>query len=745
TKSTVLEKIEEMQKGIRHIENNIAKWIAEQIDAIKHEIRTLEHAVGDAVSHGISSVEHQMHMTGKHIAEGAHDLRKNIAHTIIHTEHVASKAIAAEVEELRHKSTIWVRKETTLIKDTVSDIEHKIGRLFTKEVKNIKESIQELEQKAHDLFTKEEQVKKKELKQEEKERELEMIESRRERLAAEEIPEVKENIKHLEQKATKWISHEVSSIREELREAEHKLGKMISHQVSAMKETAHEPPLKAEVEHATKNINAWVQDELHTIGDSLQHAEQSIGKTIKQTIKIITEDLEKTGSYIANKTRQGGKFISRETHAAGEAMHSFGENVQRMERKAERWASEEVHTIAEGVEHAKDKVVIKITDLLKSHHDGLTITDIMKKLNLARHTVLARLHTLVGKGLVGIKKINMAKIHFWTHHARPQESEVNVNPIEEEHITLLEKGEVERPTVQEIDLDQLKEEITEKVKEGLMDKQEAQIEEQRAPITHIVERARHGTKRVDRYVKTGIEGLDELFEEGIPVGSSVLLAGGAGSGKTILGLEILKEHAKHGEKCLYMSFEESEDRLIHHMEDFGWKPDDLIRKKNLMIKRFNPFDITRSVDALLMKAKGELLIDLDPVILPENFKPDFIVVDSLTAIASAFTGKEDSYRIYIEQLFRFFEKIGATSFLIAETKQIPTVFSQTGVEEFLADGVIVLYNLKRGNVRENAIEVLKLRGAGHQKRIVAFQVTDKGFVVYPEQQVFGNINLDGET
>ena len=188
-----------------------------------------------------------------------------------------------------------------------------------------------------------------------------------------------------------------------------------------------------------------------------------------------------------------------------------------------------------------------------------------------------------------------------------------------------------------------------------------------------------------------------------------------------------------------MSFEESEKKLIHHMEDFGWNPEKMMKDGNLMIKRFNPFDITRNVDALLLKAKGELLIDVDPVIFPENFKPDIIVVDSLTAIASAFTSKEESYRIYIEQLFRFFEDIGAISFLITETKQIPTVFSTTGVEEFLADGVIVFYNIKRGNVRENAIEVLKLRGADHQKKIVAMQITGEGIVVYPEQEVFGEL------
>jgi len=220
----------------------------------------------------------------------------------------------------------------------------------------------------------------------------------------------------------------------------------------------------------------------------------------------------------------------------------------------------------------------------------------------------------------------------------------------------------------------------------------------------------------------------------------MIIAGGAGSGKTIFCSQTMTNKASEGKKCLIMTLEEREEKLIQHMEDFGWPANELIKKGNLKIMRINPFDITRNVDALLAKQKGELLIDIDPVILPKDFtKPDFIVIDSLTAISSAFTGKEDSYRIYIEQLFRFLEQTGATSFLITETEQIPKIFSPTGVEEFLADGVVVIYNIKHGNVRENAIEILKLRGAAHQKKIVAMQITGEGMVVYPEQEVFSEM------
>ena len=244
---------------------------------------------------------------------------------------------------------------------------------------------------------------------------------------------------------------------------------------------------------------------------------------------------------------------------------------------------------------------------------------------------------------------------------------------------------------------------------------------------------------VAEWMKTGVPGFDDLFEKGIPKGSAILIAGGAGSGKTIFCLETLIKNVSEGKKCFYMSFEESEERLVEHMKDFGWDAEKYIKSGLLKIKRYSPFDVTRSVEAMLAKEKGDLLIDLDPVLLPEGYYPDIIVLDSLTAVASAFTGKEDSYRVYIEQLFRFFEKLRTTSFLITETKQIPDIFSTTGVEEFLADGVIVFYNIKRGNIKENAVEVLKMRGEKHQKKIVAMQITDKGIVVYPEQEVFGGI------
>ncbi|MFH0869552.1 MAG: ATPase domain-containing protein [archaeon] len=241
------------------------------------------------------------------------------------------------------------------------------------------------------------------------------------------------------------------------------------------------------------------------------------------------------------------------------------------------------------------------------------------------------------------------------------------------------------------------------------------------------------------YIKTDVPGFDELITNGIPKESAVLVCGGPGTGKTTFCLNLICNAAKKGSKCLYLTFEEDIINLKRHMKNFGWDGASKGAAENMIVKKMQPFDISRSVEALLAKASGELTIELDEVegVIPSGFHPDIIILDSLSAVAAAFSGKEEGYRIYIEQLFSLFKKIGATSFLITEIEQDTTKYSKSGIEEFLADAVIVFYNIRSKNIRINALEILKARGTPHQKKIVPFKiVTNKGIVVYPTEEVF---------
>jgi len=240
------------------------------------------------------------------------------------------------------------------------------------------------------------------------------------------------------------------------------------------------------------------------------------------------------------------------------------------------------------------------------------------------------------------------------------------------------------------------------------------------------------------WVKVGVPGFDELLVDGIPKGSSILVSGGCGTGKTIFCLQSLWSGLQNNEKCLYISFEESENKLIHHMLDFGWDPRQYIKNGSFMVKTMEPMDLSVSIKGYFERKRSGQGFDVQiSDLIPEGFKPDRIVIDSVSALEAAFTGQSETYRMYTSQLFRYFEKINSTAFLISETEQMPTTYSKEGVDEFLSDGVFVFYNIRQRDVIVRALEVRKIRGAEHAQKIAPFKIVrGEGITVYPQESVF---------
>lgn len=239
-------------------------------------------------------------------------------------------------------------------------------------------------------------------------------------------------------------------------------------------------------------------------------------------------------------------------------------------------------------------------------------------------------------------------------------------------------------------------------------------------------------------LKTNIPGFDDLFENGgIPKGNAVMIAGGPGTGKSTLCRQICVNLIKQGKRCMYVSFEEGKERIVQSLEEFGWDVTDAINRGDFLIQNINPLDILRMKFGSLggSGSATELSYKIKPLVIPQGFNPEVIVVDSLTAIIAASVTKEKNYRVYLQQLFTFFEDTGSTSLLISETDPLPTRFSDSGIEEFLADGIIVLYNVKVDQGRQGAIEVLKMRYGKHLKKIVSMEIEEDGIKVYPEKTV----------
>jgi KaiC/GvpD/RAD55 family RecA-like ATPase len=249
----------------------------------------------------------------------------------------------------------------------------------------------------------------------------------------------------------------------------------------------------------------------------------------------------------------------------------------------------------------------------------------------------------------------------------------------------------------------------------------------------------------EKWIQTGIPGFDKLIKNGIPEGSNIIIAGGPGCGKTIFCLQALYNLACEGNDCVFLSMEERPERLKNHMLSFGFELEEISNEPNqiiflaknrgkLALKRLQPIIIARSVEALLEKASGRLPLDIEVVLdfIPKNFKPKMLALDSISAIETSFSGKQEQYRIYIEQLFRFFEDLALTTFFITESNDVPYKFSKTGVEDFLADGIIVFYNFQGETERLRGMEIIKLRGTSHSQRIAPITITSEGIKVFSD-------------
>ncbi len=239
-----------------------------------------------------------------------------------------------------------------------------------------------------------------------------------------------------------------------------------------------------------------------------------------------------------------------------------------------------------------------------------------------------------------------------------------------------------------------------------------------------------------------VSDFDNLLSAGgIERGNSIMITGGSGTGKSTFCLQSLYYAAvKRGEKGLYITFEEEPESFKRHMKiNFGWDFYELEKKGLIKFVKLDPFALSRQVESELAREKGELLIKVKGIenIIPRGFKPDRVVVDSLSALSAGFLDDQETYRLYLITFMKTLNKIGSINLFVGETEQEPIKYSRTGIEEFLVDGVIVLYNIRHRQTRQQALEILKMRCSDHLKRMIPYRIApNKGFEIYIEGKIF---------
>ena len=236
--------------------------------------------------------------------------------------------------------------------------------------------------------------------------------------------------------------------------------------------------------------------------------------------------------------------------------------------------------------------------------------------------------------------------------------------------------------------------------------------------------ARHDM--VDK-IPTGIPGFDVFSEGGLPKGRTTLVTGTAGSGKTIFASQFLAEGINQGQNGVFVTFEEPPKMLRKNMQGFTWNISQWESEGKW-------FFVDASPQGGIPIVSGEY--DLDPLIsrLTHGIKQvnaKRVAMDSLGAIFS-YVPDVAQVRSALFKLAQVLKEMEITAVLTSERTSDYGEISRYGIEEFVADNVIIMRNALYQEKRRRTIEILKYRGVSHQYGEFPFAIVpDRGIVVIP--------------
>ena len=222
-------------------------------------------------------------------------------------------------------------------------------------------------------------------------------------------------------------------------------------------------------------------------------------------------------------------------------------------------------------------------------------------------------------------------------------------------------------------------------------------------------------------VRTGMDGLDEMLFGGVPIGSTVVVMGSFGTGKTTFGLQFLNQGLAEGEKGIYISLEEDRESILADAEAHGWDLRSKLNEKQLEIVKLEPND----AKVTIQRIKSEL-----PDFI-KKFGASRIVIDSVSLLNLLFDNDHDR-RTNLFNLSQMVKRTGATLIMTAEVKDDNPFASRDGLIEYVADGVISLRYLEMPSRNELmlSLRIIKMRRTEHSRKITPYSITSKGLEVH---------------
>ena len=224
-------------------------------------------------------------------------------------------------------------------------------------------------------------------------------------------------------------------------------------------------------------------------------------------------------------------------------------------------------------------------------------------------------------------------------------------------------------------------------------------------------------------ISTGVPGLDSLIEGGIPKGSTIMVVGNSGSGKTILCSHFLYDGlTAQEENGLYISFSESKAQFYTNLKTVGMDFDKFERQAKFAFLDFASLTKDGIQDAL-----EEILATV------RTLNPKRVVLDSFSAISLAFEHQSEARTTIHVVLGKILRSEGITSILVMQIPRGKENFG-SGIEESVVDGII---HLEHGedNVLPIILRVFKMRGTSINREPHVCTISKNGMILYPKQSL----------
>lgn len=224
---------------------------------------------------------------------------------------------------------------------------------------------------------------------------------------------------------------------------------------------------------------------------------------------------------------------------------------------------------------------------------------------------------------------------------------------------------------------------------------------------------------------TGIAGFDEITGGGLPQGRTTLVCGSAGCGKTLFGMEFLvRGISLYDEPGVFMAFEETEKDLKDNFGSMGFDLQELIDRDKMVI------DYVR-IERSEIEETGEY--DLEGLFLRlaaavDKVGAKRVVLDTIEALFSGFS-HEGILRSELRRLFRWLKDRGLTAIVTAERGK--ETISRHGLEEYVADCVIIMDHRVTGQISTRRLRVVKYRGSPHNADECPFLIVSGGLWLLP--------------